>query len=243
MPNSRTMTIVSALLMLATLLGGCASTGAVSDANDPYEPMNRAFFAFNQRLDQVVVRPVAEAYVAVVPQPARNGFRNALSNFFLPVTFANDLLQAEIGRGAQTVARFAINSTIGVAGLFDVADDWGIHPHTEDFGQTLAVWGVGSGPYLVLPVLGPSGLRDNVGNLTDIFLHPLLYTDLNEKAWWMVGIATADAIDLRSRKLNALDQIQQASVDPYSTIRSVYRQYRDNEIRNGEPDIGDLPEF
>jgi phospholipid-binding lipoprotein MlaA len=233
---------LGALLILMLVLEGCASSRATSDAGDPFEGMNRAFFAFNQGLDHAVLRPVAKGYVAILPQPARNGIHNALSNFFLPITFANDLLQGEVGRGAQTVARFAINSTIGVGGLVDVANRWGISPHTEDFGQTLAVWGLQDGPYLVLPILGPSGVRDAVGDVTDIFLHPLPYTDLREKGWWMAGILTVDEVDLRSRNLDLIDQIEQGSADPYSAVRSIYRQSRDNEIRNGEP-TEDLPEF
>ncbi len=233
---------LSVLLIVMVVLEGCASSRMTSDAGDPFEGMNRAFFAFNRGLDHVVLRPVAKGYLAVLPQPARNGIHNALANFFLPITFANDVLQGEIQRGAQTVARFAINSTIGIAGLVDVANRWGIAPHTEDFGQTLAVWGLKDGPYLVLPILGPSGVRDAVGDVTDIFLHPLPYTDLREKDWWMAGILTVDAIDLRSRNLDLIDQIEQDSVDPYSAVRNLYRQRRDSEIRNGEP-TDDLPEF
>jgi hypothetical protein len=121
----------------------------------------------------------------VVPEPLRDGIHNALSNFFLPITFANDLFQGSVSRGGETLGRFAINSTVGVGGLLDVANKWGIAPHTEDFGQTLAVWGLGD---------GPSGLRDATGDVVDLFLHPLTYVGLREKDWWTVGIGAADGV-------------------------------------------------
>jgi phospholipid-binding lipoprotein MlaA len=132
---------------------------------------------------------------------------------------------------------------VGLAGTVDVAQRWGLEPHTEDFGQTLAVWGVGDGPYLVLPLLGPSGPRDAIGDVADIFMHPFTYTGLREKGWWTAGIGVVGAVDLRSRNLDAIDQVEQTSVDPYASIRSLYRQYRENEIRNGELRPEDLPEF
>jgi phospholipid-binding lipoprotein MlaA len=212
-------------------------------ANDPFEPGNRVVFAFNRGLDRALIKPVAQVYTAVVPEPLRDGIHNALSNFFLPITFANDLLQGNVSRGGETLGRFAINSTVGIGGLLDVANRWGIAPHTEDFGQTLAVWGVGDGPYLVLPVLGPSGVRDAAGDVVDIFLHPLTYAGLREKDWWTVGIAVADGIDWRSRNIDLLDQIERDSVDSYGSMRSLYRQTRDEEIRNGSLDLKDLPDF
>jgi len=148
------------------LLASCA-TQDVSGANDPYEATNRKIFNFNQQLDKAVMKPVAQAYVDVVPEPARDGVHNFLVNLNLPVTFANDILQGEIERTGETVARFTVNTTIGIGGLLDVATRIGVPFHTEDFGQTLAVWGVGEGPYLVLPLLGPKPPRDAVGYAVD----------------------------------------------------------------------------
>ena len=222
------------VLVALSLLSGCASTGADINTNDPFEPANRVVFGFNRGLDRALIKPVAEAYTAVLPEPVRDGIHNVLSNLFLPITFANDLLQGELNRGSETLGRFAINSTIGIGGLLDVANGWGIHPHTEDFGQTLAVWGVGDGPYLVLPVLGPSGARDATGDVADIFLQPFPY---------VAETGAADGIDLRSRNLDLLDQIDRDSLDPYATLRSIYRQSRDDEIRNGKPEFNNLSDF
>jgi len=223
------------------LLAGC-TTVDTSGANDPYEATNRKIFDFNQKLDKAVMKPVAETYVSVVPEPARDGIHNFLVNLDLPVTFANDILQGEIKRGAQTVARVTINTTIGIGGLLDVATDIGIPFHTEDFGQTLAVWGVDEGPYLVWPLLGPKPPRDAVGYVVDnVAFDPLTYIDLREKFWWEAGHSALSLLDLRSRNLESLDAIERQSVDLYASIRSLYRQDRNNEIRNGKPDIENLP--
>lgn len=223
------------------LLSGCAAQDT-SGANDPYEATNRKIFEFNQKLDKAVMKPAAEAYVSVVPDPAREGIHNFLVNLNLPVTFANDILQGEFERGGETVARVTVNTTIGIGGLLDVATDIGIPFHTEDFGQTLAVWGVGEGPYLVWPFLGPKPPRDAVGYVVDnIAFDPLTYIDLREKFWWEAGRSALTLLDLRSRNLETLDAIERQSVDLYASIRSLYRQDRNNEIHNGKPDIQNLP--
>jgi len=225
---------------MLSLLGGCA-TEDTSGANDPYEATNRAIFNFNQKLDKAVMKPVAETYVSVVPEPARDGIHNFIENLDLPITFANDILQGEIKRGAQTVARATINTTVGIGGLLDVAADLGIPPHKEDFGQTLAVWGVDEGPYLVLPFIGPDPPRDFGGSIVDIAFDPFTYVDLRESFWWMAGRKALGVLDLRSRNLDTLDAIERQSVDLYASIRSLYRQNRNNEIHNGKPDIENLP--
>jgi len=226
------------------LLAGCATDNPNSlAANDPYEPMNRQVFEMNRKADQVVIKPVAEAYAEVVPEEARNGVHNFIVNLRLPITFANDLLQGELERGGETVARFGINSTVGVAGLFDVASGWGIAFHTEDFGQTLAVWGVDEGPYLVVPFYGPDPPRDLAGQVGDIFLDPFTYVNLREHIWWSAGEEMVRAVDLRSRNLQSLEDIERSSVDLYASVRSLYRQNRNNEIRNGKPDVENLPDL
>ncbi len=224
------------------LLAGCATVDP-SGNNDPYEATNRKIFDFNQKLDRAVMKPVAEAYVSVLPEPARDGIHNFLVNLNLPVTFANDLLQGEFKRGGETIARATINTTIGIGGLLDVATNVGIPAHTEDFGQTLAVWGAGEGPYLVLPFVGPDPPRDVGGQVVDIFFDPFTYVDIREKFWWMAGRGALSVLDLRSRNLETLDAIERQSVDLYASIRSLYRQNRNNEIRNGKPDIENLPDL
>ena len=241
--SKRSMKELTAILFsgAVVLLAGCA-TQDVSGANDPYEATNRKIFNFNQQLDKAVIKPVAQAYVDVVPEPARDGVHNFLVNLNLPVTFANDILQGEIERTGETVARFTVNTTIGIGGLLDVATRIGVPFHTEDFGQTLAVWGVGEGPYLVLPLLGPKPPRDAVGYAVDsIAFDPLTYIDLREKFLWEVGRGALGVLDLRSRNLESLDAIERQSVDLYASIRSLYRQDRNNEIHNGKPDIENLP--
>lgn len=232
------LTAASAGAML--FLAGCANA---PDPNDPYESYNRQMFDFNQKVDKAVIKPVAQAYVTVVPTPARDGVHNFLVNLDLPVTFANDILQGEIERSSETLARFTLNSTFGIGGLFDVASNtFGIPFHTEDFGQTLAVWGMQEGPYLVLPIAGPDPPRDIAGQVGDIFLDPFTYwPDIPSKFWWSAGRAVLSGIDLRSRNLDSLDALERSSIDFYASVRSLYRQNRNNEIRNGKPDVSNLP--
>ncbi|HEY2069621.1 MAG TPA: VacJ family lipoprotein [Rhizomicrobium sp.] len=243
---------LSALLIVGCvlLLAGCASDreppaqANVSEAaNDPFEPMNRAIFNMNQGFDKAVLLPVAQGYVDVVPEGARDSVHNFLSNLDIPVTFANDVLQGEFTRAGQSVGRFTINTTLGLGGLFDVAARWGIPPHSEDFGQTLGVWGVGEGPYLVLPFFGPDPPRDAGGQIVDIFLDPTTYIQIRGHLYWSAGREVASAMDLRSRSIDDLDSIERSSVDYYASVRSLYRQHRNNEIRNGKPDVNALPDF
>jgi phospholipid-binding lipoprotein MlaA len=227
---------------LFVFLAGCADVQDPSGANDPYENWNRQVFDFNQSVDKAVIKPVAQAYVQVLPEPARNGIHNFIVNLDLPITFANDILQGEFGRGGETVARFTVNSTIGIAGFVDVATDIGIPFHTEDFGQTLAVWGAGEGPYLVLPIVGPDPPRDVVGQGVDIVLDPWTWwPHFDGKFWVSAGKSVIGGIDLRARNLDSLDSIERSSIDFYASVRSLYRQNRNNEIRNGKPDVTNLP--
>lgn len=223
------------------LLAGCATDP--TGANDPYQETNRAVFDFNQKVDKYALEPTARAYVAVVPDPAREGIHNFLLNLDLPVTFANDLLQGDATRATQTFTRFFMNSTIGIGGLFDPASSAGVVYHKEDFGQTLGTWGVGEGPYIVLPFLGPDPPRDAGGQIVDIFLDPSTYIPIREHIWWSAGRRTLAIIDLRSRNLDTVENIERGSVDYYASVRSLYRQLRNNAIRNGQPDVKNLPDL
>jgi phospholipid-binding lipoprotein MlaA len=207
--------------------------------NDPLEVPNRMFFAFNEALDFMVIRPVAVTYRYVVPVGVRNTVRNFLRNLRSPVTLANDLLQGNLERAEITFTRFFINSTIGMLGLFDIAADSGFPHHEEDFGQTMGTYGAGEGFYLVLPILGPSSLRDGGGRIVDIFLDPLTYIAPQE---FNLGRAAASGVDYRSRNIDELDALKADSLDFYARIRSLYRQFRENEINNGAPS-GDAPSF
>jgi len=213
------------------------------DENDPFESSNRFFFGVNQVLDDVILRPVAEVYRGVLPDFARDGVRNFLNNLNSPVIFANDLLQGEGDRAGTTMVRFGINTTVGVAGLFDVASDLGYPYHDEDFGQTLAVWGVNDGPYFYFLIMGPSSARDFTGFVVDRGLDPLTYVGWGDDYEWVpITRAVVNVIDLRSRNIETLDEIERTSVDYYASIRSLYRQSRADAIRNGKPS-SDLPDF
>ena len=205
------------------------------DDNDPLEVPNRMFFAFNEALDFMIIRPVAVTYRYVVPLGVRNTVRNFLRNLRAPVTLANNLLQGDFERAEITFTRFFINSTIGMLGLFDIATDSGFPHHEEDFGQTMGTYGAGEGFYLVLPLLGPSSLRDGTGRIVDIFLDPLTYMAPQE---FNLGRAASSGVDFRSRNIEELDQLKADSLDFYARIRSLYRQYRENEINNGAPPGG-----
>ena len=226
-------------LTLAAITAGlclsACSTPSPNADNDPYEATNREIFDLNQKIDRWTLRNAAENYNKL-PDPVRESAHNALTNLNLPITFANDVLQGEPSRAGQTVSRFTVNSTLGVAGLFDVASRMGIPEHSEDFGQTLAVWGVGEGPYLNLPLFGPAVPRDAVGRVVDIFFDPTIYIPIKLHLWLMVGQEYFTMLDLRARNLETLDEIERNSLDYYAATRSLYRQYRANEIRNGKPD-------
>ncbi len=217
---------------------------AADDTNDPFEGTNRFFFDVNQFFDRILLRPISIGYRAVVPDFARDGVRNFMNNLNSPVIFTNDLLQGEGDRAGTTLLRFGINSTIGIGGLFDVAKELGHPYHDEDFGQTLAVWGVDEGPYFYFPLMGPSTARDFTGFVVDRGFDPLTYVNWGDDDLEYVPIARTvlNVIDLRSRNIETLDDIERSSVDYYASIRSLYRQSRADAIRNGAPSQ-DLPDF
>lgn len=204
------------------------------EINDPLEPANRVSFAVHEAVDRAVLQPVAEAYRAVVPAPVRTGVGNALGNLRTPVTLINDVLQGESDRARITLGRFMVNTIFGIGGLIDAARDWGVPGHTEDFGQTLAVWGVGEGPFIFLPVLGPSNPRDLLGFGVDYASNPLSYLGqgavVEALGWTRLGLTV---VDTREGLLDAISGVRQSSLDPYATFRSAYRQRRRFEISNG----------
>lgn len=201
--------------------------------NDPWEPFNRAVFEFNRAMDKVLLRPLAEAYRGVVPEFGRDMVKNFLDNLRSPVILANDILQGEKDRAGETGSRLMANTIVGLGGLFNVTD---IEFHNEDFGQTLAVWGMNEGPYLVLPLLGPSPIRDTLGLVGDTLMDPVVWyahdTDRYAINWVRFGTR---AVDTRSRNIETLDEIERGAIDFYATVRSLYRQRRNDEIRNGRP--------
>ncbi|HEY3777862.1 MAG TPA: VacJ family lipoprotein [Rhizomicrobium sp.] len=236
-----------AAALLALGAAGCATTTrpsqAALDQNDPYEAQNRQVFELNQKLDKYVALPVATFYVNTVPEPARQSIHNFLTNLDVPVTFANDVLQGDADRAADSLGRFVINSTVGVGGLIDVAQKVGVREHVSDFGETLAVYGVDSGPYLVLPVLGPSDPRDAAGYVVDIGLNPLTWISWRSSTYFKIGGDVLAIIDERAQNIEALNEIERTSVDVYATERSLFRQHRAAEINHGKPNIENLPNF
>lgn len=230
--------LAGASLLLAA---GCASThpGTATEAHDPLEPMNRAVFEFNRVTDRAILKPLSSAYIAVVPEAPRQGVSNVMRNLREPWVFINDLLQFKLDRAGATLGRFIINSTVGIAGLFKVSDDVGIPYHSEDFGQTLATWGIGDGPYIVLPFLGPSNGRDAFGFATNVFLDPVTLTlkevDDSKKFFDLSMTRTAiEAFDARVRLHDTLDGLYKED-DPYVVARSVYWQHRRHVIYDGNP--------
>lgn len=227
--------------LLMAALTACASPEPADDPeaiadfellNDPAEPTNRAVFTFNQGVDDLVLEPAARGYRAAVPDFGRERVHDFLTNLRSPVVLANDALQREGGRAGITFSRFVINTTFGVLGLMDVATRLGIPGHDEDFGQTLAVWGVGEGPYLMLPVLGPSNPRDAAGMVVDFAVDPLGFA-ARGASWVAPTRSGMNAVDTRERYIEVVDDIERTSIDQYGTFRALYRQRRAAEVTNG----------
>ena len=229
---------VLSLFVVVAVAASCSSATPPEDyddedfsVNDPFEGINRVTFAVNQTLDGVLLKPVAEIYVGIVPKWGRDRINDALNNLGEPVNFANAMLQWELERAVTSMLRFAFNSTIGLAGFFDVAEGIGLSRKAEDFGQTLGVWGVGERPYLVLPLLGPSNPRDAVGLAADWIIDPFTRALRSHERYQRF---IARGIDQRSLHIEDLETLEETSIDFYAAMRELYRQYRSNEIRNGE---------
>lgn len=234
----------AALVLSLAALAGCATPPPADDPeavaeyqemNDPLEPMNRAIFSFNQAVDKALLKPIAEGYREVVPPYGRDRVRDFLYHWRSPFIFANDLLQGNVDQAVATAARFFFNSGFGLMGFLDVAGDGGIEYHNEDFGQTLAVWGVGEGPYLMLPILGPSTIRDTGGLVVEWVGDPVSYRfrELGKDGWGWTRTGVT-ALEKRERLLDPLDEVERGAIDYYSTLRSLYRQQRASDVRNGQ---------
>ena len=217
----------------AALLQGCASTSAVAtDPRDPWEGMNRKVYAFNEKLDEAVLKPVAQTYVDVVPSFVRTGVRNFLGNLGDVWTFVNATLQLKGQVAAETFMRVAVNSTLGLYGVLDIATEAGIEKRKEDLGQTLGHWGVKPGPYLMLPVLGPATLRDAAALPVDWQASPGRYF---QDASSRTGVTVLNATETRANLLKAGDAVKAASLDPYSFVRDDWLQKREYDVYDGNP--------
>ena len=204
---------------------------------DPFEGVNRAIFSFNNSADKVVLEPLAKGYKKL-PPPIQSGVGNFINNLKLPLAAVNQLLQGQGKNAMESTGRFLVNSTIGIFGLIDVADDIGLNQKEEDFGQTLATWGVGDGFYIVLPLFGPSNLRDTTGMLMTMMTDPInAYAASQGEAWAIPMRTAANAIDQRSQIIDEVNALRNNSVDYYAAVRSSYYQNRKAAIMNTDDDI------
>jgi phospholipid-binding lipoprotein MlaA len=218
-------------LMLA-LNSGCASKQATEKAPnpDPFEPVNRQIYRFNDTADRFVLRPVGKGYNFITPRPVRTGVSNFFDNVTYPITIVNDFLQGKVGQGFEDTGRFVVNTTLGILGLFDVATEMGLQQHEEDFGQTFAKWGLPAGPYLVIPLFGPRTVRSGIGNLADIQVNPLMQynnTSVRDKLLLLWAVETRAA-------LIGPDELVFEAFDPYLFVRDAYLQNREYMATDGE---------
>jgi len=237
MKNQKAVTAAAAV-GVALLAAGCA-TGPERKPDDPFEPTNRVIFKFNDKLDRTIAQPVARGYQKVTPQPLREAISSFFSNIGDVSSMANSLLQLKITEATGTLMRIVINTTFGVGGMFDVATIAGLPKHSEDFGLTLGRYGVPAGPYLVLPVFGPSSVRDGIGMGVDVKFNLLNYIEPAVRNPMYV----TQFVSARSDMLGATDLLQQAALDPYSFVRDAFRQQRESRIRGTSGASAPLPDY
>lgn len=223
-------------ILIAAVLSGCATN---SSPQDPLEPFNRGVYRFNDALDKAVVKPVAQGYDAVVPQPVQTGVANFFSNLGDVVVVLNDFLQLKVAQGTADAGRLLINSTIGILGFIDVGSDIGLPKHYEDFGQTLGYWGMGAGAYVVLPFFGPSSARDTAGLAVDIVSYPVYYVNDSTVRLALYG---TDTVSDRDQLLRAEKVLDAAALDQYQFVRDAYLQRRQNLVYDGNPPKEDFEE-
>jgi phospholipid-binding lipoprotein MlaA len=235
------------MLLLASgaamaLGAGEARAAPARDPTDPFEPMNRRFFDIQESLDRKFIAPLAHGF-GKTPFPLRAGLVNFGHNLGEPTVFVNDILQGRLDQAAKTLTRFVVNSTVGLAGLFDVAGHNHLKRHDNGFGTTLGRWGFKPGPYLFIPLMGPSTFRDTVGDIIDIPLNPLSYARYAHKAAIGIGTSVIDGLGQRVESDQELETIRQTSTDPYASLRSYFLQNRQAEVTGKEVTIENLPSF
>jgi phospholipid-binding lipoprotein MlaA len=247
--NSAKLVRIAMLGLSLLLMAGCATVPRDPAAraefkanNDPIEPLNRKVFAFNVTFDRMLIKPLAKGYRWVLPDWIRDTVRRVLDNLNEPIVMVNCVLQVRLTAAATTGGRFIVNSTCGAGGIADLATDWEMPKQVGDFGQTLWSWHMPEGPYLVIPIFGPSNPRDGIGQGIDVYIDPFRYEPLNDNYPDAVttGRLVADGIDQRERNLESLDEIQRESIDYYASLRSLFRQNRAAELR-GEKTSTTLP--
>jgi len=230
------------VLISSCLLSGCATINGPADPHDPFERYNRSMYQFNESLDKAIIKPVAKAYVAVVPKPVNKGVTNFFGNLDDVIVLINDVLQLKLPQAASDATRIIFNTTVGLLGFIDVASPMGLQKHREDFGQTLGYWGIGSGPYLVLPFFGPSSPRDGIGLYVDYSRFDPTFNLVEDKAS-RNAMFTIDVIDSRAGLLSASRILDTAALDPYTFTREAYLQRRRYLVYDGDPPIEEFEDF
>jgi len=230
------------LLLATCLLAGCTTAPEALKNNDPFEPMNRAVYGLDEKIDRWALLPIAGLYIYNVPKPLRAGIHNVFSNAEEPVTIINDILQLKPLQAGRMTARMVLNTTIGIGGIVDVAKAHDLADKPADFGQTLDRYGVDEGPFLVLPVLGPEPPRDLVGDAGDLFMDPITWLPgwpLLDRVGLTAGVHVWDPYLTHARDMVLRRELEKGSVDPYATMRSTYRQIRADQMNGGAPVIGE----
>jgi len=238
----RKLKLTSKLALLGALAvtSGCATTQQVDGINDPLEGYNRAMYSFNDAMDKAIIKPAAQVYDTVLPEPIIWGIGNFFQNLSEVGVVINDLLQFKFGQAADDFGRLALNTTVGFGGIFDVAGHAGHTANNEDFGQTLGYWGVQPGPYVVLPIFGPRNFRDSFGLVGDMYTHPITYIDdtSTRNALTITGL-----VEKRAGLLGASKVLDEATTDEYSYVRNAYTQRRLNLVYDGNPPEEDFDVF
>lgn len=233
MHRVRLLRPLSLVLLAALLTAGCSSIPKEQrDPRDPWQPYNRAMFKFNTDFDNAFLKPVAQGYQAIMPEPVNHGITNFFNNIADVTSAVNNALQFKLSRAGSDVGRVVVNSTVGLVGVIDVATNVGIPSYKEDFGQTLGYWGFGDGPYFVMPILGPSSVRDTVGFAGDVVIDPFFSLEADEIYW---GFVVLRAVDVRAGLLAASDLMDDAALDRYVFVRDAYLQRRRNLVHDGNP--------
>lgn len=228
--------LVAAILLMT----GCATTNQSAGVSDPLEGYNRAMYQFNDAVDTAILKPVAQGYDAVVPDPISHGVSNFFSNLNDITVIINDLLQGKFYQAYRDTHRFVLNTTVGVGGIFDVASLSGLNKNNEDFGQTLGVWGAEPGAYVVLPFFGPRNVRDSFGLVGDMFTDPVMYVEGDDARFALIGI---QVIDSRANMLKAEKVLDEAAIDEYTYVREAYMQRREHLVFDGNPPEDDFDVF
>jgi phospholipid-binding lipoprotein MlaA len=224
--------LLLSVLLFSLVLQGCATVEGPTDPEDPFESFNRAVYSFNDTLDKAILKPVAQGYNAALPDPVNKGVSNFFSNLDDVVVVFNDLLQLKLGQALSDTARVFFNSTIGIFGLIDVASGMDLPKHDEDLGQTFGYWGIDTGPYLVIPFLGSSDIRDAIGRVGDAYVDPL--NDITPDGT-RNGLLLLEGVDIRAGLLSASKVLKEAALDEYLFVRDAYLQRRENLVYDGDP--------